>query len=227
MKPAARHRDDYSPRQIEAARRVLVDMGQVLAAFEDCVVIIGGWVPDLLLANAEEPHIGSIDVDIALDVKKLGGDRYASMLQMLLHTGRYRAGAQPFQFIVDVDLADGGKSLEVELEFLAPKEARIARHRPKLLKGFRVLLADGCSSAFHAPSCLGAGFPHHESPCDRGSRQTEGYIRFLLLSPAFLRHGEACDELEKPDGRKGCPSRRRNTARKVRGCGRLRPDTDG
>ncbi|MGD0814614.1 MAG: hypothetical protein ABSA83_13490 [Verrucomicrobiota bacterium] len=28
-------------------------------------------MPDLLLEQAEEPHVGSIDVDLALDVKKL------------------------------------------------------------------------------------------------------------------------------------------------------------
>jgi len=33
MNPEPRQRDDYSERQIEAARRVLVDVGQVLASF--------------------------------------------------------------------------------------------------------------------------------------------------------------------------------------------------
>lgn len=50
MNPEPRQRNDYSDRQIEAAHRVLVDLGQVLAKFEDCLVVVGGWVPDLLLA---------------------------------------------------------------------------------------------------------------------------------------------------------------------------------
>ena len=66
MNPEPRHWSDYSARQIEAARRVLVDVGQVLAAFEDAIVIVGGWVPDLLLPHAEPEHIGSVDVDLAL-----------------------------------------------------------------------------------------------------------------------------------------------------------------
>lgn len=151
MNPEPRHRDDYSPRQIEAARRVLIDLGQVLAAFEDCLVVVGGWVPDLLLADAEEPHIGSIDVDLALDADKLGKGRYADMLKVLLDTGRYRTGEKSFQFIVDVDLDDGEKPVEVEVEFLAPKEVKLAKNKPKLFEGFRVLQADGCGTAFHAP----------------------------------------------------------------------------
>ena len=57
MNPEPRQRDDYSPRQIEAARRVLVDVGQVLASFSDCVVVVGGWVPDLLLTDAVRSRI--------------------------------------------------------------------------------------------------------------------------------------------------------------------------
>jgi Nucleotidyl transferase AbiEii toxin, Type IV TA system len=151
VNPEPRQRDDYSPRQIEAARRVLVDLGQVLAMFEDCLVVIGGWVPDLLLEQADEPHIGSIDVDLALDAKKLGDGRYADMLKLLLNTGRYKPGAKPFQLVVEVDLKDGDKAIEVEVEFLASKDVKLKKNRPKLLENFRVLQADACGTAFHAP----------------------------------------------------------------------------
>ena len=151
MNPEPRQRDDYSPRQVEAARRVLVDLGQVLAAFEDCLVVVGGWVPDLLLEQADEPHVGSIDVDLALDANKLADGRYADLLKLLLDSGRYRPGAKPFQLVVEVDLKDGAKPVEVEVEFLAPREVRLKKNRPKLLEGFRVLQADACGAAFHAP----------------------------------------------------------------------------
>jgi hypothetical protein len=151
VNPEPRQRNDYSPRQVEAAHRVLVDIGQVLASFRDCLVLIGGWVPELLLAHADEPHIGSIDVDLAIDVKKLIAGRYAELVKLLLDTGRYKSGPKPFQLVVEVDLQDGFRPVEVELEFLAPKDVRLKKNRPKLLEGFRVLQADGCGAAFHAP----------------------------------------------------------------------------
>jgi len=151
VNPEPRQRDDYSPRQVGAARRVLVDLGQVLAAFEDCLVVVGGWVPDLLLEQADEPHVGSIDVDLALDANKLADGRYADLLKLLLDSGRYKPGAKPFQLVVEVDLKDGAKPVEVEVEFLAPREVKLKKNRPKLLEGFRVLQADGCGTAFHAP----------------------------------------------------------------------------
>jgi hypothetical protein len=78
-----RQREDYSDRQIEAAFRVLVDLGQVLKSFEDCLVVVGGWVPDLLMEKAEEAHVGSIDVDLALDAEKLADGKYAGLLKAL------------------------------------------------------------------------------------------------------------------------------------------------
>ncbi len=151
MNPEPRQHADYNDRQVEAARRVLVDLGQVLAAFMDCLVVVGGWTPDLLLPDADERHVGSIDVDLALDCAKLSEGRYAELVKLLLDTKRYRKGAKDFQLVVEVDLKDGEKPVEVEVEFLAPKEVKLKKNRPKLLDNFRVLQADGCGVAFHAP----------------------------------------------------------------------------
>ena len=154
MNPEPRSEEDYSPRQVEAARRVLVDVGQVLASFADCLVVVGGWTPDLLMTDADEPHIGSIDVDLALDAEKLDEGRYAELLTLLLNTKRYRKGVKDFQLVVDVDLNDGEKPVQVEVEFLAPKEVKLKKHKPKFLDEFRVLQTDGCGVAFHAPVAL-------------------------------------------------------------------------
>lgn len=151
MKPEPRSRDEYSGRQVEAARRVLLDVGQVLASFTDCMVVIGGWVPDLLLKSVRTPHVGSIDVDFALNAKRLGRGRYAEMLRLLLATKRYGMGEKPFQLITVVDLKDGERPVQVEVEFLAPADAGLKKNKPKLVGGFRVLQTEGCSEAFRAP----------------------------------------------------------------------------
>jgi len=151
MNPEPRHQAEYESRQVEAARRVLVDLGQVLASFRDCLVVVGGWVPDLLISEVEEVHVGSIDVDLALDAQKLNDGRYAELLKLLFDTRRYRAGGKPFQLLTDVDLGDGGQPVQVEVEFLAAKEVKLKKNNPKLLADFRVLQADGCGTAFNAP----------------------------------------------------------------------------
>lgn len=154
MNPEPRHEGDYTDRQVEAARRVLVDIGQVLASFRDAIVVIGGWVPDLLLPTAEPEHVGSIDVDLALDAAKLGDGRYAELLKLLLDTGRYEKGDKDFQLVTTVDLRDGEVAVRVEVEFLAPADVKLTKNHPKLVEGFRVLQFPACAAAFGHPESI-------------------------------------------------------------------------
>lgn len=151
MNSEPRYEGDYSRRQVEAARRVLIDVGQVLASFRDAIVVVGGWVPDLLLPDAIPEHVGSIDVDLALDAAKLGDGRYADLLKLLLDTGRYRQGDKAFQLVTDVDLNDGEMPVPVDVEFLAPSDVQLKKNNPKLVEGFRVLQFSACAAAFQAP----------------------------------------------------------------------------
>ncbi len=186
MNPEPRHREEYSQRQVEAAHRVLIDVGQVLASFEDCMVVIGGWVPDLLLTDADESHIGSIDVDLALDATKLNDGRYAELLQLLLNTQRYRRGAKDFQLIVTVDLDDGDIPVEVELEFLAPREVKLKKRKPKLIEGFRVLRADGCAAAFNAPQQIELSGKMVKGPINTVRLRVASVADFLVMKAHAL-----------------------------------------
>jgi hypothetical protein len=131
-----RHQSDYSKRQIEAAHRVLVDLGQVLKSFEDCLVVVGGWIPDLLLPNSREAHIGSIDVDLALDAEKLSVGQYAELLKALLNTRRYQQADESFRLCAEVDLEDGQPPIRVDVDFLKSPEGKIKRNKPKLTENF-------------------------------------------------------------------------------------------
>jgi hypothetical protein len=149
-----RQREDYSERQVEAARRVLVDLGQVLKSFEDCVVVVGGWVPDLLMADAAEAHVGSIDVDLALDAEKLGEGRYAGLLKSLLSTDRYQQAEEPFKLYAEVPLEDGLPPVRVDVDFLKSPEAKTRKNKAKLTESFRPLDASGCGAAFEHPELV-------------------------------------------------------------------------
>lgn len=176
MTPEPRIREDYSGRQVEAAHRVLIDIGQVLASFADCMVVIGGWVPDLLLPDAEEAHVGSIDVDFALNADRLHEGRYAELLKLLLDTKRYEQGGKPFQLATGVNLKDGEPPVQVEVEFLAPADAELKKNRSKLIAGFRVLQTEGCSEAFRAPV--------EQTLSGRNVRGAENTVRLLVASLA-------------------------------------------
>ncbi len=41
----------------------MLELVRLLGEYRDDMVIIGGWVPELLLPGAETKHVGSTDVD--------------------------------------------------------------------------------------------------------------------------------------------------------------------
>ena len=126
-----RFEKEYSERIVEGARRALIDIMQVLASFGECLVLVGGWVPELLIPNTEEPHIGSIDVDLALNTEKLMDGRYAQMLEHLLNTKRYRQSEKNFQLQTEVDLKDGGEPILVDIDFMGAADADTEKNKPK------------------------------------------------------------------------------------------------
>ena len=67
-------RIDYPDLATEAARMVMLELVRILGEYKDSMAIVGGWVPELLFANAQPKHIGSIDVDIALDQRTIDAE---------------------------------------------------------------------------------------------------------------------------------------------------------
>jgi hypothetical protein len=134
---------DYEDRGARAAHAVLVELGQVLGAHRDAIVVVGGFVPSLLLKD--RGHIGTLDVDLALDPEKLADHGYAVLVEKLSAAGYERGvdGLKAFQLRRIVELRDGGTPVAVIVDLLMPKGARTKKNRPPLVQGLRVQEADG------------------------------------------------------------------------------------
>jgi hypothetical protein len=174
-----RYEFEYSDRQVEAARRVLVDIGQVLAAYADAMVLVGGWVPDLLLRGAD--HIGSMDVDLALDVERLADGRYAELVKQLLDTRRYKPGTKLFQLVTTVDLDDGERPIQVEVEFLAASDVPLKKNRPPLVDAFRVHQFPACEVAFANPEIVDVTGPMISGAANTVRLRVASLSDFLIL----------------------------------------------
>jgi hypothetical protein len=88
-------RRDYTAEGIEAARSVLIELVHLLGEYKDDIVLIGGWVTEVLLPHYSGPHFGSMDVDIALDHQKIQEEGYKRIGDLLRSRG-YQQGKQPF-----------------------------------------------------------------------------------------------------------------------------------
>jgi tRNA nucleotidyltransferase/poly(A) polymerase len=77
-------RTDYGENAVSAARSVLIELAHLLGEYRDQFVIVGGWVPELLIDHPGELHVGSLDVDIALDHRNVPEQAYRTLQELLL-----------------------------------------------------------------------------------------------------------------------------------------------
>lgn len=135
---------DYQERDVEAAYSVLIELGQVLGAWRDKFVIVGGAVPWLLLGEARPKHIGTLDIDLDLNPDALADGEYASLVEALEKKDyeRGKEGLKPFQLRRWVKV-DAGEPVGVLVDLLMPRGARGDQNEDKLVEGLRVQGAHG------------------------------------------------------------------------------------
>jgi len=102
--------------QIIAARLLLEEVCTLLTPFRDDAVLIGGWVPEIRFPDAMPAHVGSIDVDFAVRASR---EKHTQAIDLLLQHG-FRHGAEPYQFVKNVEIAD--RSFPVRLDLLTSRQ---------------------------------------------------------------------------------------------------------
>ena len=70
---------------VQASKAVLIEVMNVLGLYRDHLILVGGWVPELLLPNFG--HMGSLDVDLAVDVRGISQQQYDTILHRLIEAG--------------------------------------------------------------------------------------------------------------------------------------------
>ncbi len=71
--------------EVAECRSVLIEVLTILGKDLDHLAIVGGWVPELIFPN--KGHIGSIDIDLALDARTLKPLAYDSIRKKLINAG--------------------------------------------------------------------------------------------------------------------------------------------
>jgi hypothetical protein len=139
-------RRDYTAEAVEAARSVLIELVHLLGEYKDDMVLVGGWIPEVTLPHRSGPHVGSMDVDIALNHLKIREEGYR-MIQDLLRSRGYQQGEQPFIFFRTVRTGD--HEFKVQVDLLAGEYEGTSRsHRHQKVQGILARKARGCDLAF-------------------------------------------------------------------------------
>lgn len=125
----------------EACKSVMVDMISCLGPYRKHFVLVGGLVPKILIDNGQaQGHLGTYDIDFAVNFKEISDNQYASIAEMLFnHQYKYRKDktGQDLKFSFEKTISVGDSTQTIYIDLVG------AEYSVKNKKGFREKLQDG------------------------------------------------------------------------------------
>jgi hypothetical protein len=185
---------DYSANAVEACKSVLIELIHLMGAFRDHIVVVGGWVPALLLSGASEPHAGTLDIDLALDFKRIPEESYRTILEALAARGYRQDPAQPFRFFRLIAVA-GRDPVTVEVDLLAGEYGGTGPgHRTQPVQNLLARKARGCDLVFSDPVRVSIQGDLPGGGRDQVTFQVAGIVAWLAMKGMAL-----ADRLKEKD----------------------------
>jgi len=134
-------------KETEAARAVLLEVLNALGAMRDDLIIVGGWVPDLLYPSSN--HMGSLDVDLAVSPKAIGGNAYSSIRERLTQLG-YTMKESPTRFFKHLP----GLANPIKIDLITGLYVSQQRQDSILVDEIRINALRGIDLAFEASETI-------------------------------------------------------------------------
>lgn len=154
---AQRLSGDYNESLTSASFSALLELAVTLKSYKDSIVLVGGWVPYLLIdefGRDDFKHVGSIDIDLAVDPTEIDSDAYASIVELIEGRGyenRLGRDENPiiFSYTRSVPSPIDGKEHAIGVDFLTSAAPDSGRHRHRAVQpGLPARIAGGCELAF-------------------------------------------------------------------------------
>jgi hypothetical protein len=157
MKP--RTIDDYGGDITSASFSALLELETTLRSYKDSLVLIGGWVPFLLIEKFGRKdtgfrHSGSIDIDFAVNPDTVGSDGYARIVELIEgrdYVMKRSKDGQPVpgSYIKSVESTTNGKPFIIQVDFLTTPEPHKTSHRHRRVQpDLPARKTEGCDLAF-------------------------------------------------------------------------------
>ena len=186
-------KDDYPKLAVKAAESVLLELVHILGEYLDSIVVIGGMVPKYLITETEEPHVGTTDVDLALDHRRFDEPGYQTLHQLLTNH-RYQADRdQPF--IYRRPIVMDGKHVIVQVDLLSGEYGGTGRdHRTQTVQDVRPRKARGADMAFDEPVRVKITGELPDGARDTVTIPVAGIVPFIVMKAMAMR-----DRLKRKD----------------------------
>jgi hypothetical protein len=140
--------NDYNKSIVEICKSVLVELFTILGSYREDIILIGGWVPYFLFEKPKYSHVGSLDIDLALNKDIFLSEAYETIYELLTEKG-YKMGSQPFIFLRTIKNIDG-IPITIQVDLLTGEYGGTGKtHRTQIIQDIKVRKARGCDIAFN------------------------------------------------------------------------------
>lgn len=122
---------DLDKRLVEASKSVLLEIMTILGAYRNSLVLVGGWAPYFIIESFKSSddnfiHAGSLDIDIAVNPKKVSEVEYKSMLKLIeerdyTHSLDKKGRVIPYAFEKSISIPGYKDKQPIEIDFLGPE----------------------------------------------------------------------------------------------------------
>jgi len=174
-------KSQYGEREVKACKSVLLELVHLLGEIKDEMVIIGGWTPTFLFPQSDDPHVGSLDIDVALNFSKIPDDTYQTILKAFLKRGYTQDREQPFRFFRNVKI-EGTEPINVEVDLVAGEYGGTGKgRRTQKVQDIRARKARGCDLAFDSSITVTIEGELPDGGKDKVSFKVAGVVPFLVM----------------------------------------------
>lgn len=123
-KPENRTKTTFVSNIADVSLSHLLELMMALGSYREGLVLVGGWVPYLLLKEYQNKevsfqHIGSKDIDIAVNPKIVDEKKYATILELLRSRGYKLKEGTTYSFVKTVTTNKGEE--QIQIDFLGPE----------------------------------------------------------------------------------------------------------
>ncbi len=174
-------KSQYGKREVKACKSVLLELVHLLGEIKDEMVIIGGWTPVFLFPQSDDPHVGSLDIDVALNFSKIPDDTYQTILKAFINRGYMQDKEQPFRFFRKVKI-EGAEPISVEVDLMAGGYGGTGKgRRTQKVQDIRARKVRGCDLAFDSSITVTLEGELPEGGKDKVSFKVAGIVPFLVM----------------------------------------------
>ncbi len=144
-------RSRYTPRSIQTARQVLLELTDIFRNDLDNLVFVGGMACALLFDQTTDPHEGTIDIDIALDPVALVNYDEDTLEDKLLAALYQQDVPKKYRWVRIVPI--GNEPLEIKVDLLTGEYEDSQRHQQsRQVQGLSASIIRGMDLAFLNPT---------------------------------------------------------------------------